>query len=486
MVSPILVIALTLFLAFSIPLLHMLSKKLPPFVPPLATLINLWILITNIKHVGEGAMLITTAGLKPPIAINLAIDKFSLLFAILIQVIGFLLSIYYLSQERKDMRFYMLFLLNILGASGIVMTGDLFNSFVFLEILEISSFGLVASGKDKKALEGGFKYMMIGAIGSSLYLLGIIVLYLSTGTLNMAHIAKLMPSIPDSVKLFSSILFLIGIGVEVELFPLNAWAPDAYQGAMDEISTQLSSIISKTGIYLAARIFLTIYGGLYATNIIFYLAITTFIVAELAALMQKNVKRMLAYSSVGQMGLLMLILSVFAKRGDVFVLTTAILLALNHAFGKGLLFLSLGSLTGNTRNYDIEDLKGAGRANPVLGFLFATGVLSIIGMPIFFGFWSKISLLISIMKANLMYLLALLLLVFLVELYYYANVIVNLFKGEGKKYRIGVIPVSVMLLFALSLIVFGLWPHPVFKIAQNAAASLMERSMYISSILGGM
>ncbi len=486
MVSPILVIALSLFFAFVIPLLGMVSKRLPRLVPPLAMLVNLWILITNIKFVSRGAMLVTTAGLKPPIAINLAIDRFSLLFVILIQLIGLLLSVYYLSQENRDQRFYMLFLLNILGASGIVMTGDIFNSFVFLEILEISSFGLVASKKDRKALEGGFKYMVIGAIGSSLYLLGIIVLYLTTGSLNMAEIAKLMPHIPESIKLFAALLLLAGIGVEVELFPLNAWAPDAYHGAKDEISTQLSSIISKAGIYLAARIFFTIFNGFYALKIIFYLGVITFVIAELAALMQKNVKRMLAYSSIGQMGLLMLILSLVAKRGDVFVITTVILLALNHAFGKGLLFLSLGALSGENGEYEIENLGGNGRANPLAGFLFTVGALSIVGMPFFFGFWSKISALISLMKTNVIYLIALVLVISLVEIYYYGNVIVNLFRGEGKKYGISIVPAAVMILFALFVIVFGIWPHPVFQIAQRAAVSLIERTTYISSIIGGM
>ena len=486
MVSPILVIALSLFFAFVIPLLGMVSKRLPRLVPPIATIINLWILLTNVSRVTRGAMLVTTAGFKPPIAINLAIDKFSLLFAILIQTVGFLLAIYYLFQEERDQRFYMLFLLNILGASGIVMTGDLFNSFVFLEILEISSFGLVASGKDKKALEGGFKYMMIGAIGSSLYLLGIIILYLATGSLNMAEIAKMMPQIPQSVKLFSALLFLVGIGVEVELFPLNAWAPDAYHGARDEISTQLSSIISKAGIYLAARIFFTIFNGFYVLHVIFYLGIITFVIAELAALMQKNVKRMLAYSSIGQMGLLLFIFSLIAKRGDIFILTTIILLALNHAFAKGLLFLSLGTLSGKTGKYEIQMLRGNGKSNPLAGFLFVAGAFSILGMPLFFGFWSKISALISVLKANMVWLIGIILVISLIEVYYYGNVIVHLFSGEGKKYRIGAVPALVMLIFALFVIGFGIWPHPVFQVAQKAAIALFERTSYISSIIGGL
>ncbi len=486
MVSPILVIALSLFFAFVIPLLGMVSKKLPKWVPPVAILTNLYILMSNAGRITHGAMLVTTAGIKPPIAINLAIDKFGLLFALLIQTVGFLLSLYYLSRDMKDQRFYMLFLLNILGASGIVMTGDLFNSFVFLEILEISAFGLVAVGKDKKSLEGAFKYMLIGAIGSSLYLLGIIVLYLSTGSLNMAEIAKLMPQIPDSIKYFAILLFLVGIGVETELFPLNAWAPDAYEGALDSISTQLSSIISKAGVYLAARIFFTIFAGFYVFKLLLYLGITTFIIAEFAALMQKNVKRMLAYSSIGQMGLLIFILSLVAKRPDIFVFTTVILLALNHAFGKGLLFLSLGALTGNNRDYHIESLRGNGKSNVLPGILFATGAFSILGMPFFFGFWSKISALISVMKSGYVYLIGLILTISVIEVYYYGRVIVNLFRGTGEKYRTEVLPAFVMLIFAVLVVAFGIWPHPVFSIAQKAAVALFERATYITSIMGGM
>ncbi len=486
MVSPILVIALSLFFAFVIPLLGMLSRKLPKWVPPVATLINLFILASNINKITGGAMLVTTAGFKPPVAINLAIDKFSFLFALLVQVIGFLLSVYYLAEGKKDEKFYMLFLLNILGASGIIMTGDLFNSFVFLEILEISSFGLVAVNRDKKSLEGAFKYMMIGAIGSSLYLLGIIVLYLSTGSLNMAEIAKYMPDIPYSIKIFAALLLLTGIGVEIELFPLNAWAPDAYEGAHDSISTQLASIISKAGVYLAARVFFTIFNGFYALGIIFYLGIITFVIAEFAALMQKNIKRMLAYSSIGQMGLLLFVLALISKRSDIFIFTTIILLALNHAFGKGLLFLSLGALTGGTRDYYLEDLKGSGRSNFLAGLLFTMGALTILGMPFFFGFWSKISALISMLKAGYVYLIGLVLLVSLLEIYYYGRVIVNIFTGEGIKHKINPLYASIMVIFALFIIGFGIWPHPVFTFAHQAARALFERTAYISSIIGGL
>ncbi len=486
MVSPILVIALSLFFTFVIPLLGMLSKKLPRLVPPIAILINLWILLTNTKHVTKGAMLITTGGFKPPIAINMAIDRFGLLFALLIQTIGFILAVYYLFQKNRDQRFYMLFLLNILGATGIVMTGDLFNSFVFLEILEISSSGLVASGKDKKALKGSFKYMTVGAIGSSLYLLGITVLYFATGSLNMAEIARMMPRIPRNIKLFSALLFLVGIGVEAELFPLNAWAPDTYQGAPDEVSAQLSSITSKAGIYLAARIFFTIFNGLDILHVILYPGVITFVIAELVALMQKNVKRMLAYSSIAQMGLILSVLSLVAKREDIFILTTVILLAINHAFSKGLLFLSLGTLSGKSGEYEIATLKGNGKANPFAGFLFVSGALSILGMPLSFGFWSKISALISVMKANMIWLIGIILLISLIEVYYYGNVIVHLFSGEGKKHKIEIIPSLVMLIFAGFVIVFGIWPHPVFQVAHGAAIALLERSNYILSITGGL
>lgn len=486
MVSPILVIVFSLFFAFVIPLLGMVSEKLPRLVPPIAIFINLLILLTNTQYVVNGAMLITTAGFKPPISINLAIDKFGLLFAILIQTIGFLLAIYYLAQRVKDQRFYMLFLLNIIGASGIVMTGDLFNSFVFLEILEISSFGLVALGKGKRSLEGGFKYMVIGAIGSSLYLLGIIILYMATGSLNMAEIAKSMPHISESVKIFAAILILIGIGVETELFPLNAWAPDAYTGAPDTISTQLASIISKASIYLAVRIFVTVFSGIYILKVVFYIGIITFIVSELAALRQKNVKRMLAYSSIGQMGLLMFTLSLLIKRQDIFIITAVILLAINHAFGKSLLFLSLGHLKSNNEKYELDSLKGNAKANPVIGFLFVIGALSIIGMPLFLGFWAKISLLIAVMKTAPIYFIGLILFISLIETYYYGNVIVHLFKGEGQKSKITIIPAFVMILLALFVIVLGIWPHPVFQVAHRAAESIVNRTAYISSIIGGM
>ncbi len=486
MVSPILIIGLTLFFAFIIPLMKFIHPSIPKWIPPISILINLAILIALFPYVTH-TVVVTTAGFKPPISINLSIDKFNLLFALLVQFMGFLLSIWYLVKKNSDYRFYMIFLLNILGASGIILTGDLFNSFVFLEILEISSYALVAIKKDRHALEGSMKYLMVGAISSSLYLLGIIILYVSTNTLNMADIAARMQHIDPKIKFFSFLLFLAGLGVETELFPFNGWVPDAYQGAMDSITAQLSSIVSKAGFYLSLRIFYTIYGGGEGLKFIFYLGLITFIIGELSALRQKNVKRMLSYSSLSQMGFGLFIFSLFPmSRSSIpeFAITAAIFIALNHSFSKSLLFLSLNGLSDNN-SYTIDELRGRGNSNPLLGILFTIGALSIVGVPFFFGFWAKISALVAILESGHTWIIAIILSIALVEIYYYMRVLVKLFSGHGTHVKTSFIPALIMIVLAGIVIYVGVQPHSIFNLSQTAASSLYHRAMYISNVLGG-
>jgi len=216
MVNPSLLIAIPLAFAFSIPLFSLISRKIEKYIPVVALLINLTISFVLIPHVLEKPVVVSIGGWSPPFCINLVIGPLGIFLATLISGIGFLISIYAVSYIKKEptQKYHMLFLLLIVGAIGIVLTGDIFNLFVFFEILCISSYALVAYNKDKEGTEAAIKYLIQGSIGSSLILIGIAFLYGFFGTLNMADIASRITSV-EPTYLFISLAFLItGFGIE--------------------------------------------------------------------------------------------------------------------------------------------------------------------------------------------------------------------------------------------------------------------------------
>ena len=307
--------------------------------------------------------------------------------------VGLLVSIYavdYIREGATD-RYHMLFLLLLTGATGVVLTGDIFNLFVFFEILCISSYALVAYAGDKAGIESAVKYLIQGAVGSSLLLIGIGLLYGLFGTLNMADIAKALQS-PSSLPVFVPMALIIsGLGVEAAIFPLNGWLPDAHSSAPSPVSAILSGIAIEVGLYAIARVVFTIFGlSIDSTsNFLMFLAvlgILTLLVGEMCALGQNNIKRMLAYSSIGQMGLILFALAMassYAVVGGLFQLVS-------HTLAKALLFLTVGYMTYRTHSLDISALEGIGKRMPITSLAFTIGAFSLIGLPPFAGFPSKL------------------------------------------------------------------------------------------------
>ena len=288
--------------------------------------------------------------------------------------------------------FYTAFLLCLTGLLGVAITGDAFNLFVFLEISSLSSYVLIALGHDRRALTAAFQYLVMGTIGATFIVIGIGLLYMVTGTLNMADLAQRLPPLGQNRTVLVAFAFLtIGASLKLALFPLHYWLPNAYTYAPSAVTGFLAATATKVGVYILLRFFFTVFGSAFAIetltlqNLLVPLAVIAILVCSTVAIFQDNIKRMLAYSSLAQIGYMILGIGMASPTG----LTAGIVHLFNHAMTKGGLFLALGCVALRVGSVRLESMQGLGRAMPWTLFAFVLGGLSLIGVPLTVGFISK-------------------------------------------------------------------------------------------------
>ena len=374
----------------------------------LITIATLTLAIFEFKAVSTNSMLLSFMGSwRPPIGITLVLDGLSVFILMIINFIALvsvLYSINYMDRYTAKYKFYTLFLLLLGGLNGIAITGDLFNLFVFLEISAIASYALVAFGTGAQELEAAFKYMVLAEVGSMMILLSIALIYASTGTLNMADIAQTFANNPKpSLSVFLSILFIVGFSLKAALVPFHAWLPDAHPSAPAPISSMLSGVVIKVlGIYAMVRIFYNVLGMTYIVQtVLLVLAGLSMIVGVILQLGQTDIKRLLAYCSISQIGYVLLGFGLGTPLG---ILGGLFHLA-NHAVFKSLLFFDAGAVEYTTGTRDIKQLGGLSQKMPVTTIGWFIGSFSASGLPPFNAFWSKLILIIAAIQAQY-YLLA--------------------------------------------------------------------------------
>jgi multicomponent Na+:H+ antiporter subunit D len=296
-----------------------------------------------------------------------------------------------IDPERQS-GFYAAVLLLVAGLLGITATGDAFNVFVFLEISSLSTYLLIALGRDRRALTASFRYLIMGTLGATFYLIGVGLLYGMTGTLNMADLAERLPAVADQRTVHTAVAFLVaGICLKIALFPLHLWLPNAYAYAPSAVGALIAATSTKVAVYLLIRIVFTVlgvdfaFGQLSLSTVLLVLAVLGMLTASAVAVNQPDARRMLAYSSVAQVGYMVLGLSLASVTG----LTAALLHLMNHALMKGALFLAMGCVAYRLGGTRVADLAGLGRAMPWTMAAFVAGGLSLIGVPLTVGFVSK-------------------------------------------------------------------------------------------------
>lgn len=417
----------------------------------------------------------------------LQLDVFAAVFALVFQSVALfviLTSARYVEKDRHQAEYYALIMLATAGMMLVSMAVDLITLYVGLEVASISTFALVAFRKrDKRGAEASVKYLVIGGMSSALSLYGISLLYGITGTTNLADINAALGAMfsgLDPAAWMAIALLIAGFGFKVAIVPFHMWAPDVYEGAPTPISGLLAASSKKMGMVLLFKVFLV---GLIALKadwqvLAAILAILTMTVGNVVALQQTNMKRMLAYSSIGQAGYFIIAIAVatpFAVEGSIFHIIT-------HAFMKGGAFMIVAALTYVALGESLSDYKGLARRAPLVALSMGIFLFALAGIPPLSGFWSKVILFSSAIDASqladqgwMVWLAVAGILNSALSLYYYARVVKYMFVDEGASTEKLKIPLSMAAAIAICVIatvVIGIWPDPVVDLCEQAARTL--------------
>jgi len=435
----------------------------------------------------RGTVSYAMGGWIAPWGIEYRIDPLGAFMLLFVSFIGALVLTYAPVSLRREIprdRHYLFlaaYMLCLTGLLGICITGDLFNLFVFLEISALSSYVLISLGDDRRALTASFRYLVMGTIGATFILIGIGLMYAMTGTLNMADMAVQIRPLLQSRTVLAAFGFLsIGIALKMAFFPLHAWLPNAYTFAPSVVTAFLAATATKVSVYILLRITLTVYGATTAPEVVrldamlLPVALVGIFVTSTVAIFQRNLKRLLAYSSVAQIGYMVIGISLASVTG----LTAGIVHIFNHALMKGGLFLATGAIVLRLGSSQIDDIRGLGRQMPWTMAAWVVGGLGLIGVPLTVGFISKWYLILGLLEAGMWPVAALLLVSSLLAVVYVWRVVEEAYFHAPPEDRPTVreAPLSMLIptwILIGATVFFGIFTQWSAGIASRAASLLL-------------
>ncbi|WP_099209348.1 proton-conducting transporter transmembrane domain-containing protein [Thermococcus henrietii] len=504
-------IIIPLFGAFSMPIVNLLGRKAREAWAVIISGATLAVGSALFYYVwGNKSIIVYTLGAKSPLGQGVSfpirivweVDLFGAIMVLMVTLVAFLAVVYSIGYMKHDTgldKYYTLILILELGMLGIAITGDLFNFYVFLEIMSIASYALVAFRNDTwEGIEAGIKYMFVGSIASSFILLGIALLYGQYGTLTMSYLAVKLAQNPTVTAKVALALFIAGLLFKSGASPVHMWLADAHPAAPSSISAMLSGLVIKIGgIYALTRILFSIYGHSVSMKtvgwVIIIFACITLIVGNAMAVIQNDMKRLLAYSSVGQIGYILLGLGIglaaYGSQTGEIAMAGAIYHTFNHALMKALLFLIAGVVIHQLGTRDLNELSGLAKTMPKTTFAFLIGAAAIIGMPPLNGFASKWLIYESSAVFNpILGAIAIIGTAFCTAAY--VKVLYTFFGRPNERVMKARDPEGSMLwpiiILAVAIVVMGLFPWQISdKVMIPAVKSLENQLAYISAVLGG-
>lgn len=385
----VLTVALPLLAAFLLHPLTQVSRPLARGLGPLVLLLNLLVLWLVAQ---QTTLPFSTAlgGFAPPLGINFYVDNLALLFACL--VAGFGLLFWPSAPPAARTQVDALMLLLVAAASGLALSGDLFNLYVFYELLAIASLGLMTVEATGRAYLASLRYLLISAAGSVLALVGITLIYFQAGTVNLADLARLAPTTlhnPTGWAAFT--VLLLGFGVKAELFPVNFWVAEVYAAVPARLAALLAGLVSKLAVLILVRLLVMVFPQPEAAQLLLVLGMAGLVIGELAAFKATDLRRLLAYSSVGQLGLILIAFGLLGPAG----IWAGLALMLHHLVVKSALF-GLTTAWGGSLLW----LRGAAHAAPWMAAAMVLLALSLIGVPPLPGFWAKLLVVLPLAQAG--------------------------------------------------------------------------------------
>ncbi|MEO0730070.1 MAG: monovalent cation/H+ antiporter subunit D family protein [Pseudomonadota bacterium] len=445
-------------------------------------------LLLEVQGDADGVMSYALGGWAPPVGIEYRVDILNAFVLAIVACIGAIAMPFAMRSVPVDVAsnqqpwFYATYLLCFTGLLGMTISGDAFNIFVFMEISSLSTYVLIAMGRDRRALLAAYQYLIMGTIGATFYVIGVGLLYIVTGSLNLADITTRIGEVYATTPrpVVAALAFLIvGISLKLALFPLHVWLPNAYAFAPPFATVFLAATATKVAVYVLIRIWFLLFGQaisldrLPVSELLIVLSIIAMFAGSLLAFYENRIERMLAYSSVAQIGYIMLGISLLNEAG----LTGGIVHIMNHAVTKGLLFLAIGAVVYRLGHPMLSELGGIGKRMPLTMAAFVIGALSIIGVPGTAGFVSKWNLAIGAVEGGAYVIVFLIMASSILSVLYIGRVIeIAYFKPVSKLceratdpgWSMG-LPIAVL---AFAVIWFGLETTYSSDIA-NAAAKML-------------
>jgi len=483
--------------AIIIPLLGILFRKvgLERARDLIATLIALGTIASVIylyPSISEQGVITFYYLFEPPTGACLRVDMLSWFMSFVFSNLGFLVTIYSITYMKKDTgldEYYALLLALIGGMNLVVYAGDLFTLFVAWELMSLSSYTLVSFRKETwEPVEAGFKYLVMSAFGSATILYAISLIYGLTGTLNYEAIHQALQAAEANPSFYIIVgMLIVGFGVKASIVPLHTWLPDAHPAAPSSISAMLSGVVIKNGVYCILRILLLAFPVTvldYGTVIAIF-AVLTMTVGNIMALLQEDIKRLLAYSSIANIGYIFAGISVGMMSGvgeeaAILGIAGGLLHVLNHSIMKGMLFLCAGAFIHELGTRNLEELKGIGRKMPVTTFSFFIGCLAIAGVPGLSGFTSKLMIIWGAVVGGQIVLAALTLINSALSVVYYLRLIhIILFAKPTREMEhvkeaplLMLIPIVIL---TIQIFLIGIvWPKVVFDVVETAAKAVLK------------
>ncbi|WP_207482640.1 proton-conducting transporter transmembrane domain-containing protein [Arenibaculum pallidiluteum] len=451
--------------------------------------------ILLLLEVAGGPPLVGRMGNWPaPFGIVLVVDTFSAIMLAIAGLKALAVAVYILGSGRasRDRRgLHPLFHGLLFGVCGAFATGDLFNLYVWFEVMLIASFGLLVLDGTRDQVEGGIKYVALNLIGTSFFLIAVGLLYGLTGTLNLADLARTVPTVGNQGAVAAiGLLILVAFGAKAAVFPLFSWLPAAYHTASMPVAAIFAALLTKVGVYAIIRVFTLVFG--YDTGffgpMLTVVAMATMVTGVLGAAAHYDVRRILSFHIISQIGYMLVGVALMTP----LALAGSILYIVHHIVVKANLFLIAGAIKREGGSFALGRLGGLWAAKPLLGLMFLIPALSLAGLPPLSGFWGKLAVIRAGLEAEAWLLAGVALIVGLLTLFSMVKIWNEAFwKPQpnphpviplGRMARFGTYaPIAVLCVLTMTI---GLWTEPFAALSVAAAEGLLDHDAYIAAVLG--
>jgi multicomponent Na+:H+ antiporter subunit D len=488
-IIPLLTAIISIFLKKS-----MIAQRIIGFIGSTVNLITVILIFHTVRV--EGMLVLQMGEWPAPFGITLVADLFSSIMLILAALTGLSVFVYAISNidlEKQLKGFYPLYQFLLMGICGAFLTGDIFNLYVWFEVMLIASFVLLILGGERPQMEGAVKYVTINLFSSVLFLIGAGILYGKTGSLNMADLSFKLSQEPDSILISStSVLFLLAFGIKAALFPLFFWLPASYHTPPAAISAIFAGLLTKVGVYAIIRTFSLVFiqrGEIFLNWLLIFSALTM-ISGVLGAASQNNIRKILSFHIISQIGYMIMGFAFFTP----LALAGAIFYIIHHIIVKTNLFLISGVIHFRFKTENLASIGGLYKKYPLFALLFMIPAFSLAGIPPFSGFFAKFTLIMAGLEIKQYYMIAIAMLVGILTLFSMMKIWAEAFwkTDPASIHNPGVINekqfpvfqmIPIIFLAALTVLI-GLMAEPLFQVASQAANQVLNPSEYIFKVIG--